>query len=456
MKINKVLLTVFSLFMAFAANAQKQEECEKKFESYEALVLDRDYDDAVPLLKNLIKECPKYSADIYLYGEEIYKIKAESSRNPEDKQANIDTLLTLYADYEKNFPGNGSVVRKAMLMKEHKLADDDEVFKMLDNFYTSSKNKFTDYDALQEYFMLYLKRYEAGDKNITGTDFIEKYTGIAAQVTYARNTFIAQKAALEGRQQQEPLTRREKQFLKNADNYIDALSAVHQNIDKLSSNYVSCESLAEYYSSRFEEHKEDAAWLESVASVLYENKCYREDILYKTAVASYKNNRTVATAFRAGDVALKKTKKEEAIGYFEDAVALETSPSRKAGLYMHIAGIYRNADKAEAKKYALMAASANAKSGEPYLFLAEMYSSVGNRDCGLNDFQQKALLFKAIDMANKAAAAEPKYKPTAQALVKQYSERLPNKDEAKAAGYKKGDEVQYGCWINETVKLPKL
>ncbi|MBY8962794.1 hypothetical protein KJK34_08540 [Flavobacterium sp. D11R37] len=456
MKMNKVLLTVLSFFLALAANAQKQEECKKKFESYEALVLNRDYDAAAPLLKDLIKECPKYSVDTYLYGEEIYKIKAESSRTPEDKQANIDTLLTLYADYEKNFPGNGSVVRKAMLMKEHKLADDEEVFKALDGFYTTNRKKFTDYDALQEYFMLYLKRYEAGDKNITGTDFIEKYTGIAAQVTYARNMFIAEKAALQDKQEKEPLTRREKQFLKNADNFINALSAVHQNIDKLSSNYVSCESLADYYGSRFEEHKDDAAWLESVASVLYENKCYREDVLYNTAVASYKNNRTAATAFRAGDVTLKKTKKDEAIGYFEDAIALETSPSRKAELYMHIAGIYRNIDKGEAKKYALMAASANAKSGEPYLFLAELYSSVGSRDCGLNDFQQKALLFKAIDMVNKAAAAEPKYKPTAQALVKQYTDRLPNKDEAKAAGYKKGDEVQYGCWINETVKLPKL
>jgi hypothetical protein len=456
MKINKVLLTVLSLFIAFAANAQKQEECKKKFESYEAFVLDRDYNAAVPLLKSLVKECPKYSADIYLYGEEIYKIKAESSRTPEDKQANIDTLLTLYSDYEKNFPGNGSVVRKAMLMKEHKLADDEEVFKMLDNFYTAGKNKFTDYDALQEYFMLYLKRYEAENKNISGSDFIEKYTGIAAQVTFARNKFIKEKAALQDKQQQEPLTRREKQFLKNADNYIDALSAVNQNIDKLSANYISCESLAGYYRKSFEEHKEDAAWLESVASVLYENKCYREDILYKAAVAAYKNNRDASTAFRAGDVALKNTKKEEAITYFEDAVALETSASRKAELYLHIAGIYRNADKAEAKKYALMAASANATSGEPYLFLAELYSSVSKKDCNLTDFQQKALLFKAIDMVNKAAAAEPKYKPTAQALVKQYSERLPNKDEAKAAGYKKGDEVQYGCWIDETVKLPKL
>ena len=90
------------------------------------------------------------------------------------------------------------------------------------------------------------------------------------------------------------------------------------------------------------------------------------------------------------------------------------------------------------------------------MFLAEMYSSVINGECGMADFDRKALLWLAIETVKKAETAEPKYKPTAEAMIKNYQKSLPDKKEVKAAGKRKGDRITYGCWINETVTVPNI
>lgn len=84
-----------------------------------------------------------------------------------------------------------------------------------------------------------------------------------------------------------------------------------------------------------------------------------------------------------------------------------------------------------------------------------MYSSVSS-ECDVNAFDRKALLWLAIETVKKAEVAEPKYKATVESLIKSYEKRLPTKSEAKAAGKKKGDQIVYGCWINETVTVPNI
>ena len=251
------------------------------------------------------------------------------------------------------------------------------------------------------------------------------------------------------------LTDEEKQAVADADPAIDALDAVSDNINIMASKHFSCEILSEYYGKIYNDHKNDAEWLGAVVDVMYENKCYDNEVLYTIANAAHKIHPTAQSTYRLGKIELRRGNVKEAITYFEKLAEMETQKNQQAELYYEIASIYRNIDKATTKKYALKAAEANPEFGKPYLMLAEMYSSVTG-ECGLNDFQRKALLFLSIETVKKAETADPKYKPTVAALVERYSKELPTKSEAKDAGYRKGDEVVYGCWINETVKLPKL
>lgn len=450
-------VTVMLACPALSALAQEvKDKCEESFTAYEAVIKDYHYTEAEPMYIKLVKDCPRYDAKVYTYGEKLYKVKLESAQNADEKKAALDSIMNLYAAYEKNFPGNGSVVRKALLMKEQKLAKDDEVYKMLDGFYTSNKQKFTDYDALQEYFMLYLAQYEAKDKGVNQEQFVNKYADVAAHIAYVQANLTKQKTELLLKKETEPLTDEEKIALQDAGVNTESLNAVKDNISIMASKHFSCEILSEYYAKDFEKNKDNTAWLEAVANVMYDNKCYRSDILNKAATIIYEQRHDAASAYRMGEIMLKSAKPDQAIRYFEESAVKEEVSQVKAKRYYDIAVIYRNSNKAKAKEYARRAAIADKEWGTPYLFIAEMLSSVTTNDCGMNEFQRKALLFLASDYAQKAAAAEVKYQPTAEALVKQYSERYPTKAEAKDAGYKKGGELQYGCWINETVKIPKL
>ncbi len=136
---------------------------------------------------------------------------------------------------------------------------------------------------------------------------------------------------------------------------------------------------------------------------------------------------------------------------------MEQNPERKSDIYYHIASSARNSDKGVTKKYIQKAIDLNPKNGQAYLMLSEMYATVpANDECGLNNFERKTLNYLAIDAAKKAEVAEPKYKAAVEAAVKRYEKNLPTKEEAKVMGKRKGDDVTFGCWINEKVTLPKL
>ena len=448
-------LAIIANVVLYTASAQT-DECEQKFEAYELNIKSHLYGNAESQLKNLVKQCAKYNPEIYVYGEELYLYKIESSRTDESKSENITALLQLFDDYEKNFPGNGSAVRKAMLLKKYDLAKDDEVYKMLDGFYKTHKDKFIDYDALQTYFMLYLEKFESGKSAITIQDFIKKYADVAAQVSYAKTTLLDKKKALLQKQQSEMLADKEKQIVEKADSTADALDAVADNIKILASVHFSCSALSEYYSKDFDKNKENVAWLQAAATVLYDNKCYDSGVLHKIAATAYQLKQGAEQAYMMGMLEVKNGKIKESISYFEKSAAMQVDERVKANEYYHLATLLKNTDKAKAKQYALKAADTNKSFAKPYILLANMYSSVIKNECNLNDFERKALLFLAIEVLDKAEIAEPKYKATVAALKEEYRQNLPSKDEAKAAGYKRGKQIEYGCWINETVKLPKL
>jgi tetratricopeptide (TPR) repeat protein len=167
-----------------------------------------------------------------------------------------------------------------------------------------------------------------------------------------------------------------------------------------------------------------------------------------------KANPTSDSAMMLGYLSQKRNETKQALAYYEQAAALQNDPARKANTYVLIASSYRNIDMAEAKKYALKAAATDPKSGEAYLLLGNMYMSASG--CNLTDFDKKALLWLAADMFKKAEVAEPKYKATVAALNKRNAVKLPTKADIKAAKKSSGDTITFGCWINETVTIPKV
>jgi hypothetical protein len=456
MKIRAALLTVvlgaFTLTVTAQDNSSK---CREGFAALQAKAFTKSYDDVLALLPELRKSCPKFDERLYTYGEAAYKYKVESARTEADARPYTEELLAFYGEQQKNFPASGGNVKKAVFLHDRKLTKDDEVYKLLDGEFTAHRQGFTDYAALELYYNLLLERYESGDKGVTQDIFIEKYGEIAAQVNYAKSGIEAKRASLEAKHKTTQPEPEEIQYLEDTKYSISALDAVSDNIRKQSSKYISCEKLEANYEKTYESFKADAARLEGMVIALYDTKCYQSALLLKGAEQWYKLQQTVTSAYYLGSINIRLHKTKEALVYFDRMADLEKDPARKSEAYIKIAGIYRNVDMAEAQKYAQKAIDANAKSGKAYLLLAEMYAH-GATPCKLTDFDKKALNWLAVDMAKKAAVAEPKFKAAADAAVKEYSANLPTAADLKTAKKKKGDTIEYGCWINRTVTVPNV
>jgi hypothetical protein len=459
MKAKFILPLIFTVASSLNILGQGSVDCEAAFKAFEQKITEGNYNGLSVQLADILKDCPKFSEKVYIYGVRVLKANITSENNPELKSQYVSDLVSLYDLYEKNFPVNNFAagMRKAMLLKNNGLATEEEAFKLLDASFARNKEAFTDYEALQEYFILFQKRYEQGNKQITDAQFVEKYGEVAGQVMKAKEEVVAERERIAAKQQnKEQLTPDEKFYIMDTEFSADALDGVLDNISLLADKHFNCQKLEAYYGEKLEANNKNISWLESMVNVMYNNKCYNAPSLYKAALSLHKVKPSSKSAERLANIELKLGNTEKAIAYFDESAEMEESAIKKSNIYLRVATIVRNIDKAKTKQYITKAADLNPKSGQPYLMLAEMYSSVTPGECKLTEFERKALLWLAIDTLKKAEMAEPKYKSTVEAMGKSYGKRLPTKAEAKEAKKDKGDKIAYGCWINETVTVPKL
>lgn len=454
----KTLLTFIISVLSFTAIAQAQGtyKCEDNFKLFESKYLAKEYNDAYGLMAELRKKCPKFSESLYIYGEGLLKYNIEVAQSPEAQKAVIDDLIDLYGEQDANFPGKGSDVKKTLLQYDSKLIKADEAYRAFHGSFNKNSQVFTDYNSLYTYFQLFFDQYKSG-KTITDDQYFERYAEILTQIAVAQDKIAAHKEALLKKQETVAITDGERQYIEDADAQLDAFENVSKFISKQSNDYISCDKMEAYYSKNFENHSKDIVWLDAMVGAMYSKKCYKSPTLYKGALAIHNTSPSIESSYRMAILSQKKNDITEAVKYFDQAASLETSSQKKAMLQYDVAVLLRNSDKAAAKKYALLSAESDPKSGRAYIILAGMYGNMlPNNECKVSDFDRKALNYIAIDYAKKAQAAEPRLKATAEAMIAKYNKDLPTKAEAKALNKKKGDTITYGCWINQTVTLPNL
>lgn len=454
MKTKWTLLFVI-LSVLFKTNAQEVDTfCKDNFDALLNHINLLDYEAAAEPLNLLRDKCPKFSDKIYVYGETVLRYNIDIATE-EEKQTALDDLFLLFSQYDKNFPGNSSntAVKKALVLKNYNMATDAEIYKILDAAFITKKSTFIDFNAIDTYFSIFMNRFESGDKEITLNQLVEKYQAISMHSLFVLQKLRADRQALLNKQETLILSKEERQALKDLQQAIDAFQIIEENMNASISNHVSCDELAKYYEANFETNKNDIFWLQNIVSVLMNKKCYSNPVIDKSAVLLHQIKPTSQSAYNLGNLALRKNKTDEAVGYYNDAVRLEKHIEKKAKLYYNLANIFRNSDKKQAKEYAVKATELNPKSASSYILLADLYSTAG-KECGFTNFEKKALNWLAIENIKKAGEAEKKYAKAIDKLLEKYTKNLPTKQEIKNAGLKTGKQITVGCWVNETITIP--
>lgn len=151
-------------------------------------------------------------------------------------------------------------------------------------------------------------------------------------------------------------------------------------------------------------------------------------------------------AYKAGNF-------QEALSKYQEALANETDDSKKAGYHSSIASIYfRKLNKySEAISNARQAIKLRSGWGQPIMLLGDIYAKK-SRSCG-DDWQQRLVIIAAVGKYEQAKSVDPSVAADANKKLGIYRAALPDKTEGFMRKVKKGQSVNCGCGIGETVKI---
>ena len=235
---------------------------------------------------------------------------------------------------------------------------------------------------------------------------------------------------------------------------IDNARISRNNIDAyfINSGAAKCEDLNTIYATKIEENKTNIEYLNKVISVMGMLKCTNEDSYLQAAEYALAIEPTAKAAMGCGYRYFKRGDIEKAMELFEQAIELETSVTNKADMCYKVGAIhYSQKNFSKARAYAQKAIALNSKYGQPYILIAQCYAATPNwsDDAVLN----RCTYYAALDKLYRAKAVDPSCKREADKLIGTYNGYLPEAADLFMKGYKSGNTVTIGGWINEKATI---
>ena len=427
-------------------------------------VKNKDYKVAYDAWKVLFDEFPVARVDTYTNGIKILTDFIAKEADPAKKEEYIDMLMAVYDQQIKYLEqlqaitktklSEGQILgRKAIdLIKYRKDTPAEEVYDMLAKSVAIEQGQ-SEY-VVTELFMKYSGLKYKNDKS-HGEQIIEDYLNASVYIVDVLDKYhdniekCLQKYAEEG----------DPKDSINAGKYgkmIDASRVAKSNIDDyfINSGAASCEDLDRIYAPLIEENKDNIEYLNKVITVMAMLRCTNQDAYLAASEYAFEidPNPTSKAAMGCGYRYFKKGEIDKAMEYFDRAIELETSVTNKSELCYKVADIYYNLSKyGKARSYAQKALALNSKYGAPHILIARCYAATPtwSDDNTLNN----CTYYLCIDRLERAKNVDPSVKREADKLIAAYKKYTPSNEELFMKGYKNGEKVTIGGWINETTTI---
>ena len=473
----KKLFLAFIALVAMTANAQNgvsnpyrfgqgedSTRCIQSISIMNTNVKNKDYKVAYDAWKVLFDEFPVARVDTYTNGIKILNDFIAKEADPAKKEEYIDMLMAVYdqqikylgqlQEITKTKLSEGQILgRKAIdLLKYRKDTPVEEIYDMLAKSVAIEQGQ-SEY-VVTELFMKYSGLKYKNDQS-HGEQIIEDYLNASVYIVDVLDKYhdniekCLQKYAEEG----------DPKDSINAGKYskmIDASRVAKSNIDAyfINSGAASCEDLDRIYAPLIEENKGNIEYLNKVITVMAMLRCTNQDAYLAASEYAFEidPNPTSKAAMGCGYRYFKKGEIEKAMEYFDRAIELEASVTNKSELCYKVADIYYNLNKyGKARSYAQKALALNSKYGAPHIVIAQCYAATSNwsDDNTLNN----CTYYLCIDRLERAKSVDPSVKRDADKLIAAYKKYTPSNEELFMKGYKVGEKVTIGGWINETTTI---
>ncbi len=404
-------------------------QCMMNLSLYREFVKQKSFVEALPGWRKVYTDCPRSTKNIYIDGAKIYRYLIKQEKDETVKKKLVDTLMMIYDQRIQYFGQEGvNLARKSVDLYRYDRSRYAEAYDFANKSYEQLQDK-TPAAAMLILFQTSLKKYRKKEE--------EKEQLI--------NDFSKASAVMDKQYDQE-----QKQSKK--DRIKKYQTAIEDFFAK--SGAADCETLIGIYSPKFEANKENVVFLKQTLKILDKIGCTESDLFAKAAEALYKQEPSASAAYGLAKVFLKKQNYSKSAEYYKEAIShTDSATDVKADYYFELATIMggKLGQNETARSYAYKALAIRPNWGEPYLLIGNLYAG-SSKNCGEDEFHQKAVYWVAVDKFIKAKSVDPSCAEKANKYISKYSQYFPGKENAFFNNVKDGDSFTIGCWINETTK----
>jgi len=385
-----------------------------------------NFKDAIGPWRLVFSQCPAASEQMYVDGVKMYKSFIDDNSDLEIKNGLVDTLMLIYDQRTKYFDDEGAILgRKAIDLLRFDF-------------------KREDIESVEMAHTWLKKSLELEQKKSRDAVFV---VFVSSSISLAKSGTVDESVAIED------------YFY--ATDLIDAILAkkatpsmkrAKETMDEtmLSSGYLTCEKLNEYFEPQFEGNTANEDFLRKVIKFYDATGCTRANVYAKASELLYTISPTPDAGLPLARLFAIKEEYVKASRYYKEALSAESLDNEtKATILYELSFVTEQLkDFCEAIGYAKQAISINPDFGKAYLLLGDLYIA-GKGSLGDDDFAQRTAFWAAADKYSKAKSVDPSLASDAAKKINDYMSQYPNSEDLFFRTLKEGESYLVKGCINE-------
>ncbi len=398
-------------------------ECANELTNMAEFMKNNLYDYALPSWRNVFRQCPASSKNIYISGAKIFTKLIEDEKDPELRIAFIDTLMLIYDNRIHHFGEEGYVLGKKGI---DILRFNEKEFNLAYRAFVSSarvSGKETELNVLTG--LVQTSSLMLKVEKIEQMVFLDNYLDVINIL--AEKMIIGEDA--------------------------DIIDNVRTEIDEIvmSSGLIDCNTIEDVFSFRLNEIKPDTKLFKVTEQLLAKSGCTNTLFYADLCSKLLETSPDPRMAYEVAKFHIRDDNFEKAAEYLRHAINTEENKEQKAKYHYQLATIFYEKlnNYQEAMEMARMAVENNPSFGEPYLLMASNLIA-GIKDCTSDAFELSAIYWLATDYCIKAKQVDPSLEDRANESIALYELNYPNIEEIFFRSLRQGDFFSFGCWIEES------
>ena len=462
MRLYRLIIVLIFLFVSLNISSQVNEDDINSLSIFSEYVKAKNYDAAYEPWMELRERNPKFNSATFVYGERILKHMINNSTG-DQKVDYINDLVKLWDEKRNNFPNKtplGDIMAKSAQLLYDYMSELDmtksDVYDKFDEAFITDSQTFNNPKNLYTYFklivMLYDEQLKSAEELFTKYDEIsEKVEREIKNYTNKVNKFVSEDVS----ESQVELSKKDERKVKSYNSFLKAYDQITKGMEIDLGDRANCVNLIPLYEKNYEEKKNDGIWLQRALNRLFNKECVDSELFVKILQQKNSLEPDASTSYYLGIIKDKEGKSAEALAYYNQAIDLESDGYEKAKILFRIATKFKKDGLfSRARSYYVKALRFNPSMGKCYLAIAQMYANSA-KNCGSDNFTQRAVYWLASKEALKAGRVDSKLKKAANQSSRNYLAKAPQKSEIFSSG-REGEIIRVGCWIGRSVKVPKL